>query len=48
MLTVILEPVVPPTIAADTFTPNPLAKYFVPDESVAAYKAATNWVALSS
>ena len=43
------ESLTPPTVQANTFTNiNPLAKIYVPDGSVEAYKTATNWINFAS
>ena len=45
VLDFIFNSVIPPTITStDVFTPKSISKIYVPDDSVDAYKAATNWV----
>ena len=48
LTSVILEPTVPPTLGSDCFlgVSNDI-KFYVPSESVDAYKAATNWSAFA-
>jgi hypothetical protein len=42
---IIFEPVTPPAVTANLFPSiKKFGKIYVPDASVAAYKAATNWV----
>ena len=45
---VVCPAVVPPTLGTSVFNGNKTTKIYVPDESVAAYKAATNWNAYAS
>ena len=42
---VVMKSTVPPTISTGTFTVPKACQFYVPDESVEAYKAATNWAA---
>ena len=46
LVSVIFEPTTPPTISSGTFS-NTTCSFYVPDNSVAAYKAANNWSALA-
>ena len=47
LVSVILEPTTPPTISSGSYN-NTTCSFYVPDESVEAYKAANNWSALAS
>lgn len=44
-IVLIFKPVVPPTLGAPIFSGSNNTKVYVPDESVEAYKTATNWSA---
>jgi hypothetical protein len=46
LVSVILEPTTPPTISNGSFN-NTTCSFYVPDESLEAYKAANNWSALA-
>ena len=46
LVSVILEPTTPPTISSGSFN-NTTCSFYVPDESLEAYKAANNWSALA-
>ena len=47
LTSVILTRITPPTIASTTFN-NPTTNFYVPNESVEAYKTASNWSAMAS
>ena len=46
LVSVILEPTTPPTISSGSFN-STTCSFYVPDESLEAYKAANNWSALA-
>ena len=48
LVEVIMEPTTPPTFGANVFLGCPLTSIYVPDASVEAYKAATNWSTYAS
>lgn len=45
---IVMMPTTPPTLGASSFNLNGQTKIYVPDASVAAYKAATNWIAVAN
>ncbi|MFZ2756302.1 MAG: hypothetical protein WAY93_05495, partial [Atopobiaceae bacterium] len=45
---VVCNATTPPTITSNTFTSSNNCKIYVPDDSVASYKAATNWSTYAS
>ncbi len=48
-LSYVINNTTPPTLTSDAFTGiNQIAKIYVPDASVDAYKAATNWITLAN
>ena len=43
-----IEATTPPTLSSTTAIPSTIGAIYVPDESVAAYQAATNWSSFAS
>lgn len=48
LVEVIMEPTTPPTLGVNVFLGSALTSIYVPDASVEAYKAATNWSTYAS